>query len=213
MDHRTAFAKLRDVLVSLYSDIDSTRPVIDDAALDSSRISLGPTAKTTWHNILTEAEKIDGVNNLIDVVFKDYPNQKLRVAYDTYITCIDQLKADEIEIDELEQPTGTMAPNSPFYVERQADRDCLRYLPQNIPMTIYVEAPRQMGKSSLIQRIAHLLKKRSNIDTVVLNFRQIYKSHFINNEEFFKRLCFLLSEELNMPHKIDQYSVDPNFRF
>ncbi len=56
----------------------------------------------------------------------------------------------------LEPPYGTMPPNSPFYIERPADSVCWNHLNRGRATTLYVQAPRQMGKSSLMRRMTLL---------------------------------------------------------
>jgi hypothetical protein len=49
-------------------------------------------------------------------------------------------------------------------MNRQADRECQDYFNPGRSVTVYVQAPRQMGKSSLMQRIAYLTKQTEKFE-------------------------------------------------
>ena len=56
-------------------------------------------------------------------------------------------------LEPIEPPYGTMRPDSRYYIERAADHNCLTLIGQPFASTIFVQAPRQMGKSSLMRRM------------------------------------------------------------
>lgn len=81
---------LRTILAELYGDEASIRRVIDDAKLDSSRITFSTSAQNCWHSILTEANKTHQVDALLAAVAHDYGNnQQFRAAYNLYRRAID----------------------------------------------------------------------------------------------------------------------------
>ncbi|HXF62758.1 MAG TPA: effector-associated domain EAD1-containing protein, partial [Caldilineaceae bacterium] len=65
-------AALRDVLASLYPDEASARRVAAQAGLEVGRISFSAQAVNNWHAILTEAERSDQLQTLIQVVRSEY---------------------------------------------------------------------------------------------------------------------------------------------
>ena len=65
---------------------------------------------------------------------------------------------------------GTMLPDAPSYIERKADKEL--YERTLAGEFCYVLTPRQMGKSSLMARTAHRLKKQG-IQTVIVDLSQI----------------------------------------
>ncbi len=78
--------------------------------------------------------------------------------------------ADSVQHEEFFVTGGTLLPDAPSYVERQADRalfECL--LAQKY---CYVLTARQMGKSSLIARTAVKLRA-ANINTIILDLAAI----------------------------------------
>jgi len=78
-------SNLRNILANLYPDEPSTRRIIADSTLDSSRILLNSTAINNWHSILVEAEKVGRIDALLDVIVREYgDNWKFRGACDAY---------------------------------------------------------------------------------------------------------------------------------
>lgn len=74
---QTTRRKLRDLLVSLYDDIESIRLVVDDAELNAANIILAGKTVNVWRNVLAEAENADKLQQLIEVVLAQYPNKKV----------------------------------------------------------------------------------------------------------------------------------------
>jgi hypothetical protein len=89
----------------------------------------------------------------------------------------------------IESPYGTMPPDSKFYIEREADSQCWRYLTQLGPSTVFVQAPRQMGKSSLMRRMAYQLEQTHGIKTAYVDFQEFPEELFENEREFLVELC------------------------
>jgi hypothetical protein len=72
--------------------------------------------------------------------------------------------ADPRFLDSLDQPGGTMRPDSQTYVERAADRTLRRVLAGKRAAIVNIQAPRQTGKSSLLVRgLAHARAKGATI--------------------------------------------------
>jgi hypothetical protein len=105
----------------------------------------------------------------------------------------------------LESPYGTMPPTSRFYIEREADDVCWGYLSQGQAVTAYVQAPRQVGKSSLMRRIAYRAKQAHGIDTVFIDFEKFTEAQFEDEEEFLVEFCCMMGDALGVPEAIDEY--------
>lgn len=69
---QTVFAKLRDVLAYLYPDELNIRRIVADAGINGARMTLNSTALNNWYSVLTEAEKTNQVDILLDIVKKEY---------------------------------------------------------------------------------------------------------------------------------------------
>jgi len=81
-----ALSALRDVLAELYPDAASQRPVLADAGLDATRVSLGQAPVRDWQAILEEAAKQEGdIEKIIEVAVGQYGGNKgLLAARDAY---------------------------------------------------------------------------------------------------------------------------------
>lgn len=69
---RNILANLRDELASLYPDEASIRRVVADVGVDAARIKFNSTAQNNWHCVLEEAIKTTKLDDLLEVVKKEY---------------------------------------------------------------------------------------------------------------------------------------------
>jgi pSer/pThr/pTyr-binding forkhead associated (FHA) protein len=107
----------------------------------------------------------------------------------------------------LDMPEGTMELQSPFYVKRNSDDIALAAIARQ-GVTITIKAPRQMGKSSLLIRTmaeARKLGKR----VAFLDFQLFEKATLNNAETFFRQFCALLTFELEMEDRLEEYWKAP----
>lgn len=102
----------------------------------------------------------------------------------------------------LEQPEGTMDVESRFYIEREGDVVALQTIAQD-GVTLTIKAPRQMGKSSLLVRVAEQAKKQGK-QVIFLDF-QLFQASLHDSEIFFRQLCSLLCYQLGIEDKSDKY--------
>ncbi len=106
---------------------------------------------------------------------------------------------------EIESPFGTMRPNSKFYIERAADDNCWEQINQSYAATLFIQAPRQMGKSSLMRRALYNVSKKQNKKTAFIDFQKFPEQYFEDEENFLIELCLMISDALGIPEAIDQY--------
>ena len=103
----------------------------------------------------------------------------------------------------LEMPDGCVALDSAFYIERAADRVALQAI-QDQGVTIVIQAPRQMGKTSLLLRMvrtAEQIGKR----VAFLDFQLFDRATLHNADTFFRSFCSFLSAELDLEDRVDDY--------
>ncbi len=100
-------------------------------------------------------------------------------------------KADPRLIPDLELETGTLKPDSPFYVTRKADHEVLRHI-QKKGTTVIVKGPRQMGKSSLLVRALAEAKKH-NHQCCYLDFQFIDPPHLTGLDSLCRYLAGKIS--------------------
>ena len=107
-------------------------------------------------------------------------------------------------VDVLEVPEGSVALSSAFYVERPPieSRAC-----ETITQTgalIRIKAPRQMGKTSLLDRIVDSAVKQG-YRTVRLNLLQAEGSVFSSLDKFLRWFCACVSHKLQLPSQLSEY--------
>ncbi|MBX0331360.1 AAA-like domain-containing protein [Oscillochloris sp. ZM17-4] len=107
----------------------------------------------------------------------------------------------------LEQPEGTMDPQSVFYVVRPADAIALEAITRQ-GETISIKAPRQMGKSSLLQRIIDAAWASGKV-VAFLDFQEFDKTVLSDPDIFFSQFCAWLTDALELENRIDQYWTSP----
>lgn len=103
----------------------------------------------------------------------------------------------------LERPGGAMAAQSAFYVERPSDAVAMEAI-EDEGVTLVIKAPRQMGKSSLLIRTmgagAAAGKKIAFVD-----FQLFGKDALGDADLFFRQLCSLISDELELEDCTEEY--------
>lgn len=107
----------------------------------------------------------------------------------------------------IERPYGTMNPKSSLYIERTADNDCWQYLADGQPVTLFIQAPRQTGKSSLMYRMIDRAKDELQKRFVFIDFQEFPKRDFasMDEQEFLIGICLMMGRALGVQDAIDQY--------
>ncbi|MBI4663007.1 MAG: AAA-like domain-containing protein [Verrucomicrobia bacterium] len=103
----------------------------------------------------------------------------------------------------FERPEGTMMTQSPFYVEREADSIALETI-KDQGVTITIKGPRQIGKSSLLNRILEAAVKAGK-RFVFLDYQLIDRSVLADRNLFFRQFCSWLTDELEMDDQTEKY--------
>lgn len=95
---------------------------------------------------------------------------------------------------------GTLRPDSPSYIERQADRDLLEALASG--ELGYVLTSRQMGKSSLMVRTAHRLRDRGT-SVVVLDLTAIGQN--VTAAQWYDGLLTRIGRAVRLEDEIEEF--------
>jgi serine/threonine protein kinase len=103
----------------------------------------------------------------------------------------------------LDMPEGTMELQSPFYVKRNSDDVALAAISRQ-GVTITIKAPRQMGKSSLLIRTMAEARQRGK-RVAFIDFQLFDKATLNSAETFFRQFCALLTVELEMEDRLEEY--------
>lgn len=113
-----------------------------------------------------------------------------------------------ITIRDLVSPEGTMLQKSPFYIERETDEEALHALHESNGVTITIKGPRQMGKSSLLNRLL-VEGKASDMRTAFIDFQLIETAAMENADVFYRQFCSLLSWEFDIEDRTEEYWKNP----
>lgn len=103
----------------------------------------------------------------------------------------------------LEMPEGTIAPQSQFYIERDADHIGFAALARQ-GVTITIKGPRQMGKSSLLMRLIDRANQNDR-QVAFLDFQLLDHETLTDAELFFYQFCVWLTDELCIEDRVDEY--------
>ncbi len=105
---------------------------------------------------------------------------------------------------DLGTPEGTMPHESPFYIERESDQDALQSLREPQGVTITIKGPRQMGKSSLLNRLLDEGGK-NGMTSAFIDFQLIEDAAMQDPAVFYRQFCSLLSYEFNIEDRTEEF--------
>lgn len=97
-----------------------------------------------------------------------------------------------------------MTLKSPFYATRHLIEEQIYHEITQPGALVRIEAPREMGKTSLLLRILDQAKPL-NYRTVSLNLEQVDRAKFSNLNQFLRWMCVNISHQLQLQPKMDQY--------
>lgn len=141
-------------------------------------------------------EKVTKKN--MHVVFRRYQQEQLRQPADAL--CLEA----QPDLAGLEFPSGVVALNSPFYVERPPIEARVLEEVCKAGSLIRIKAPRQMGKSSLMHRILAYAKQHS-LQTATLNLQRADRVIFSSLDGFLRWLCANVAQQLGLAPALDRY--------
>lgn len=101
-------------------------------------------------------------------------------------------------------PEGTMSYHSPLYIKRESDDEAISALREIVGVTITIKGPRQMGKSSLLNRLLAEARTK-NMRTAFIDFQLVENMAIENAQVFYKQFCGLLSWEFEIEDHTDEY--------
>ncbi|MFB2972496.1 AAA-like domain-containing protein [Aerosakkonema sp. BLCC-F183] len=105
---------------------------------------------------------------------------------------------------EPELPGGQVPLNSPFYVERDSiESECYKAILQPGAL-IRIQAPRRMGKSSLMARILHKAAEQG-YRTITIDFQLADREIFQDLDKFLRWFCANVGLGLQLRNQIEDY--------
>jgi hypothetical protein len=109
-----------------------------------------------------------------------------------------------VSISNLDNPEGSVSLDCPLYIDRPPiESDCYQTIVKPGAL-IRVKAPRQMGKTSLLQRILHHALEQGH-QTAYLNFQSADGSFLTNLDELLQWFCGEITNVLNLEDRVADY--------
>ena len=107
---------------------------------------------------------------------------------------------------QLEPPEGSMAAESQFYITRASDTAAVAVVARTHGhgATLTIKGPRQMGKSSLLLRVAEAAANAGK-QVALLDFQFFEQEALQNADVFFRQFCAWLSDALELDDRTDEY--------
>ncbi len=105
----------------------------------------------------------------------------------------------------LEYPNGRVPLESYFYMSRNnIELYCSQAILKSGAL-IRIQAPKLMGKTSLMSRIFAEAKKKVEIRTVEVNLAEADREKLDNSEEFLRWFCTIVGERLELEERLTNY--------
>ena len=98
----------------------------------------------------------------------------------------------------------TWVHQSPFYIERETDREAMSALREIQGVTITIKGPRQMGKSSLLNRLL-VEAGAKDMRSAFIDFQLIENTAIENADVFYRQFCSLLSWEFGIEDRTEEF--------
>ncbi len=114
------------------------------------------------------------------------------------------ITSDPVVPLQLESPGESVPLDSKLYVQRAPyEPQCYHEILQPGAL-LRIKAPRQMGKTSLMQRLL-AQAQQANCKTVCLNFKQVERDRFNNLDQLLRWCCANLARQLHLPIELERY--------
>ncbi len=111
-------------------------------------------------------------------------------------------KINQISMQSLEYPDGSVPLDSPFYIEREGVESLCYQTLEKPAALIRIKAPKLMGKTSLARRIVAQGIKQ-NYQGIYLDLGGVNKEVITNLDKFLRWLCSKVSLELDLDNQVD----------
>jgi len=100
-------------------------------------------------------------------------------------------------------PRGALSSESPYYIERSSEKELCRLIRQQ-GVTLSIRGPRQVGKTSLLARIANTAREQGK-QVVWIDFQLFERGAFTNPHMFYQQLCVRISDELGIEPQFEDH--------
>ncbi|MFN6530591.1 AAA-like domain-containing protein [Nostoc sp. ChiSLP03a] len=117
---------------------------------------------------------------------------------------LEMISPDFFSASKIEFPSGPVALNSPFYINRPSLEELVCNEVLQPGCLIRLKAPRKMGKSSLLNRMIAYAKEQ-DYQTVYLDFQEADRDIFVSLDKFLRWFCVNVSRQLNLLPCVDDF--------
>lgn len=170
-----------------------------------------PITKATLRSVVEEYALTDSQKTLI-TAFTHYQSHQPRVRTKNFPGSSIANQSDFISSTSnpayfLEYPTGPVPLNSLFYIERpQIEQKAYEEITKPGSL-LRIHSPKQMGKSSLLLRILNQANQLG-YEPITVDLSQADQLIVSDLNRFLRWICSLVSQQLNIPVKVEQYWQD-----
>ncbi len=120
------------------------------------------------------------------------------------LCCLQMKGLAQAEERELPFPEGSVALDSPFYIERPSIESLCYETIVKPGSLIRIKAPKMMGKTSLMTRIlAHAAHQ--NYQTVYVDLSSVERGILTNLDKFLRWLCLRVGRQLRLENQLNDY--------
>ncbi|MDZ8136679.1 MAG: AAA-like domain-containing protein [Nostoc sp. DedQUE04] len=117
---------------------------------------------------------------------------------------LEMISPDFFSASKIEFPSGPVALNSPFYINRPSLEEVVCNEILHHGCLIRIKAPRKMGKSSLLNRMIAYAREQ-DYQTVYLDFQEADRDVFVSLDKFLRWFCVNVSRQLNLLPCVDDF--------
>lgn len=136
-------------------------------------------------------------DDLVELFFKYKPDLVNPEVINKYL-------GENLPMIDLELPEGAVNLDSPFYLERSSiESTCYEEIAQPGAL-IRIKAPKQMGKTSLLNRILEQAAKQGD-RTISLNLLEADGAVLSSLEKFLRWFCARVSGKLELANQLSEY--------
>ncbi|MBD2616327.1 AAA-like domain-containing protein [Nostoc punctiforme FACHB-252] len=191
-DRILRFTDSPEKLLKLYQKILHQGEIISDHSLTEIYLRLSGL-------VVKKGENLKVYNRIYEEIFnRDWVQKELQ-----NLTLIN----DAESANQLEYPGGVLPLYSSFYIERPPIETSCYAEVLKPGRLIRIKAPRQMGKTSLLNRIIYHANHHK-YRTVYLSFQQIDTAIINSLDKILQWFCIIVSNELNLPDKLNEYFIN-----
>lgn len=118
-----------------------------------------------------------------------------------------QLPDDEVDLPKpnapLVYPSGMVALDSPYYVERSKEQMMINEAAKPGAL-IRLKGPRQFGKTSMLSRIIRNVEEKDHV-VVALSCQQFDSKTLADEDLLLQRICYMTTKKLKLQNRIKEY--------